>query len=142
GRQDRVGGERRGRHPLFLAELVAEERQRAEARAAGSERNLEQLVPWFPRSDTGDLAARADEHAAGGAGRLDGRLDDHAQELAGIVGRRERLTEAGERFPEARPLGLELLEARLELGGHLVERPAEDGELVATANAHPLVELS
>ena len=77
-RDHRVGGERRRGHALVVAEAVAEERERPEARAPGRERELEQVVLRLERADPRDLAARAHDRAARGAGRLDGGLDDHA----------------------------------------------------------------
>ena len=64
---------------------------------------------WIAGLD--DVAVVGDEPRAGGAGRLDGRLDDHAQQLVDVVGRGERLAEAGDRVAEAAALGVELVRA-------------------------------
>ena len=129
-RDRRVGDERRGRAPLLDREAAARERERAEALAAGRERELEALAPVGERSRLDDLAAEADDEPAGRAGRLDHGLDDHAQELVDVVRRGERLAEADGRVAQPRALGVELLQPRLELVGHLVE-----GECPRRANS-------
>ena len=58
------------------------------------------------------------------------------------MGGGERFAEAHGRVAEARPLGVELAQPRLELVGHLVERPTELGELVSSLDGHTLVELA
>ena len=93
-------------------------------------------------ADLDDLAAEADDEPAGRAGRLDRGLDDHAQKLVDVMGRSERLAEADRRLAHARTLGPELLQAGLELVGHLVERRAEPSKLVATVDVDALVEAS
>src|SRR4051794_11904930 len=133
-RDRRVGDERSCGAPLLEREAAAGGRERAEALAAGRERQLESLATVRERPRLDDLAAEPDDDAAGRAGRLDHRLDDHAQELIDVVGCCERVAETDGRVTHTRPLSVELLEPRLELVGHLVEGRAEAGELVAAVN--------
>src|SRR5579862_5016979 len=85
---------------------------------------------------------RPNHDAAGRAGRLDGGLDDHAQEVRRVVRRRERLAEARVRLACAGALVLHLVETRLELLRHLVERRRDLCELVASAQLDTLVETA
>jgi len=56
------------------------------------------------------------------------------------VRRRERLAEADVGVSQPRALGAELLDARFELVGHLVEGKAKTRELVASSHGDPAVE--
>ena len=77
--RDRGMGDERRRHPTLLdGEAAPGERDRAEALPAGGQRKLEPLAAIRERARLDDLAAEADYEAAGRAGRLDHRLDDHA----------------------------------------------------------------
>src|SRR5436305_730730 len=58
------------------------------------------------------------------------------------VGDAERLAEAGDDVAQPSALVLELVEPRLQLRGHLVERAAEQGELVPALNGHPLLQVA
>ena len=75
-------------------------------------------------------------------GRLDSRLDDHAAELLRVERLRERVAEAGVRLSQAAALLLEIVQPRLELRGHLVERATELRELVASLDRHPLAKAA
>ncbi len=56
------------------------------------------------------------------------------------MGRGERVAEARDRVAHPAALGIQLAQALLELGGHVVEGRAEGGELVAPAHRNALVE--
>ena len=62
------------------------------------------------------------------------------QERVRVVRGRERVAEARDRVADAAALGVELAQALLELGGHVVEGLAEGGELVAPAHGDALLE--
>ena len=130
-RDRRVCDERRRGAPLLHREAAAREGERAEALPACRERELEALAPVGERSRLDDLACEPDDEPAGGAGRLDHGLDDHAQQLVDVMRRGQRLAEADIGVAQPRSLGAELLDPRLELVGHLVEGQAEPRELVA-----------
>jgi hypothetical protein len=89
-----------------------------------------------------DLVVAAEQRAAAGAGRLDGGLDDEAEQLLEVVRRTEGLAEAHHHVTEAAPLVVELADARLELVGHLVERSAEPRELVGPADVDSAIEAA
>ena len=91
-------------------------------------------------ADLDDVTGPRDEDAALGPGRLDGGLHDDSQKLVGIVGGGERVAEPREGVAQALALGLELVEPRLELVGHLVERPSQDRQLVAPPHRNALAE--
>src|SRR5207247_314589 len=110
-----VRRERRRRHPLLVAEYGRVERQRAEAAPPGRERELEHRVAGRGLADAEDVAVRGDENARGRAGRLDPDVDDHPEELVDVVRRRESVAEPRERVADSLALGLELVEASLEL---------------------------
>ena len=112
----------------------------AEVRRARPKRERDPLAFPVRLADPGDLAVAADHDPAGRAGRLDGRLDDDAQQLPRIVRRDERLAEPPGRLPDPLPLGLEIGLPLLELGGHVVERVTELRELVAAAHLDAPVE--
>jgi hypothetical protein len=80
------------------------------------------------------LLAVDDQAPTGGAGRLDGALDDHRQEGEGVVGRGQRLAEAVDRL-------LDTLALEGDSLGHLVERAAERRELVAAPDSNLLAVL-
>ena len=82
----------------------------------------------------------SEQGAAAGAGRFHRGLHDHAEQLVDVVRRRERLAEAHRHVAEASALVVELADARLQLIGHLVERPAEARELVGPADVDPAIE--
>ena len=75
---------------------------------------------------------------AGRAGRLERRVDDGAQERRHVVRRPERLAEAERDVAAAAALVLEIPQPRLQLGGHVVERVPELGELVRPLDRHAL----
>ena len=110
-----------------LARLVAEvglaRRQVEDAALAAvqAERDRERLAAVVRVALAGDLLAVDDEPGAGGAGRLDRVLDDDREERVRLVGGREGVAEAGDRVAHAAALGVELPQALLELGGHVVE---------------------
>ena len=84
-----------------------DDHEMAEVGRARPERERDPLAVPVGLADPGDLAVAADHDPARGAGRLDGRLDDDAQELPRIVRGDERLAEPLGRVPDPRPLGLE-----------------------------------
>src|SRR5512132_144303 len=88
-----------------------------------------------------ERAARPDDYAPGGTGGLDRSFYDQAHQLLGVVRRAERLAETRGDVAQAAALGLELVETRLKLEGHLVERSAEQGELVAALDRHTLFQI-
>ena len=73
-----VGDQGRGASPLVDGEAAPRKRERAEALAAGGQRQLEVLAPVGDRAGLNHLTAEADDEAAGRSGRLDHGLDDHA----------------------------------------------------------------
>ena len=89
-----------------------------------------------------ERAARPDQHSPGGAGCLDRSFDDQAHQLLGVVRRAERLAETRGDVAQAPALCLELVETRLKLESHLVERSAEQRELVSALNRHALLQVS
>ena len=91
-----------------------------------------------PFGDEDDAAVH--QLSSGGAGRLDGCVDDDAEQLVDVVSRGQGLSEAKRRLPEAAPLLLELVHARLELVGHLVEGMGEGRKLVAAPHVDAVAE--
>src|SRR5207245_8725508 len=91
---------------------------------------LDPILPFGGVAGLDEVTRLPDQRAACGTRRLDGRLDDRAPELINVVGRAEDVTEAGDRISQPLALGGELVEARLQLSCHLVERAAEERELV------------
>ena len=136
-----VRRERCGAHALLVVERRASEQQPAELLAPDRQVELQRLGAGIRRPGSRDRRARMD-HRAGRAGRLHGRLDDHPEELVDVVRRGERLAEARDRVAQPAALGLQLGDPRLELAGHLVERAAELGELVAAANVDAFAQSS
>src|SRR5205085_1070900 len=77
------------------------------------------------------LSGATEDEAALGTGRLDDRLDDHAQQQVDVVRRGERLAEPHRHLARPPALLFELVDPLLELGGHPVERLRDLRELVA-----------
>ena len=141
-RHDRLGGKRHGRHPVLLLEVVAEQDQRSEVRRPGLERHLDALSALVRIAGLHELPGRADEDSAGRAGRLDRRLDHETHQLVGVVCGPQGLTKPGDDVAQAATLGFELVEPRLKLVGHLVERSAQESELVAALDGNALLEVA
>ena len=138
---DRLGGQRRARSRSGAASNdAADDHEMPEVGGAGPKRERDPLAGCVGLAGPCDLAVAADHDPAGGTGRLDGRLDDDAQELPRIVRRDQRLAEPLGRVADPRPLGLDVEPLLLELGGHVVERARELRELVAAANLDALAE--
>ena len=112
---DRLGGERTRNLDLGDVERPGDDHEMAEVRRARPERERDPFALPVRLADAGDLAVAADHDPAGGAGRLDGRLDDDAQQLPRIVRGDERLPEPAGRLPDPLPLGLEIGLPLLEL---------------------------
>ena len=74
------------------------------------------------------------------ARELHGRVDDDLEQAGHVVRRGQRRAEALAELLHAPPLGVELVDALLELARHLVEDRAELRELVASAHGQALVE--
>src|SRR6266508_4395751 len=140
-RHDRVRRERRGRHPVVVAEALSAEDEPAEVRAAGAQRHLDSLVsgdhPGLRCDPTVD-----DHEPAGRAGRLELGVQHDPEQLVDVVRRGERRAEERDRVLQAPALGLELLQPLAELLRHVVERAREYGELVASLHRHAAVEIS
>ena len=138
-RDDRLARERGGCHPLLDVEVVAHQEQAPVAAPACSQLERE---PLAARIDVAGLDRRpvlGDHDTAVRLRRLDGRLDDHAPELFRVERGRERLAEAHVRLTQSPPLVREVGHPRLELLGHLVERAAQRGELVTSADGDALL---
>ena len=74
------------------------------------------------------------------ARQLDGRVDDDLEQSGDIVRGRERRAEALAELLHAPALGVELVDALLELARHVVEDRAELRELIVSAHGQALVE--
>ena len=122
--------------------MSPDEGQLAEGRPPGGERELEVLAVRIRVAGLDDAPVVGDESCPGRAGCLDRGLDDHAEERADVVRSRKRLAEAGDRAAEPSALVLELREPRLQLIRHVVERRAEQRELVAALHRHPLAQAA
>ena len=116
--------------------------QAAEAAPTRCELELEPLAARAHVAGLHEGAVVGDDHAAPRLGRLDSRLDDHAAQLLLVEGVGERVAEARIRLSQAASLLLEIVQARLELRGHLVEGPTELRELVASLDRHPLTKAA
>ncbi len=114
----------------------------AEVGRSGPQRERDPLARGLGLAGAGHLAVAADHDSTRRAGRLDGRLDDHAQQLPRIVSRDQRLAESLRGVTHARPLGLDVETLLLELRRHVVERPSEVRELITSANLDTLAEVA
>src|SRR4029079_2677995 len=119
----------------------AEQDQRAEADRPSLQRHLERLRASVRVAGSDERAARPDEDAPGSTGGLDRTLDDQAHQLLGVVRRAEGLAETRGDVAQAPALSLELVQTRLELEGHLVERATEQRKFVSTLNGHTLLQV-
>ena len=117
-RDRRVRGERAGGHRAAPSSNDSPTSVSVpKRRAAGGERQLEPLAVRVRVAGLDDACRRRRRsRAPRRAGGLDRGLDDHAQQLLDVVGRGERLAEAGDRVAEAAALGVELGEPRLRAG--------------------------
>src|SRR5207237_10206955 len=106
------------------------------------QRNLASLAPPAALSELDEIARRADEHTACGVCGLDCRLDDHPAQLVDVMRGAENVSEPGDRVAEAFALGVQLVEPRLQLAGHLVERLAQQGELVSPVLRNALGQMA
>ena len=141
-RNDCLGGERCGGLPVVIAERFAEEGQGPEVDAPGLERHLDAIGGVLDGAGPHDVARCSHEHAGGCTARLDRGLDDDATKLVVVVGCGQRISEPREGSTQSRPFGVELVEARLELRRHLVERAPEHRKLVATLGRDALSEVA
>ena len=140
-RDRRVRRERRRGQPLLLVEDVADEVERPERRPADRERKLEPLAVGVRIAGLDDVAA------VGAEPRRRRRRSPRPQSRRST--RRSCSTSCVaasaspkrvDRVAQAAALGLELGEPRLELVRHVVERGAEQRELVAAPHRHALGE--
>src|SRR5213078_65146 len=113
-RDHRMRSKRDGRYAVLVAELVTEEQQRAEADRASLEGHLEALRTFVGVAGGDERATRPDEHAAGGAGRLDRSLDDQGHQQLCVVRRAESLAEARGDVAQPPAFCLELVETGLQ----------------------------
>ena len=138
-RHNCLPGERRGNHPLLDVEFFADEKE-TPASQSGLELEVQAGAPDTDVAGLDERAILGDDDAPVGVRGLDGPFDDHATELLGVERCGERVPKAGVGFPQPPALLLELVHTCLELGGHLVECPAEGRELVASLDRHPLTQ--
>ena len=110
---------------------------RVEQSGGGTELAAPQLLDEHVRALVGDQQARAL-----GARELHGRVDDDLEQAGHVVRCGERGAEALAELLHAPALGVELVDALLELARHVVEDRAELRELVASAHGQALVEAA
>ena len=140
---ERDGGvrcERRRRHPVLRVE-GADEDEPPEPLSSHHERMLDPVAGRVLVSGRGGEAVAVDR-GADGARRLDGGLDDDAEELLDVVRRRERLADARDGDPQPAALLVQLRQAPLQLVGHRVERGAERRQLVPAPDGYPPAEMA